>query len=92
MNMSDMYRAAVADRDKSGNASGVSATHLANGGMLFCSVKFRAANSRGFCRAVHQATTWHYRPNGAEFSAQCSAQEAKELLETFSSSHLTANP
>lgn len=60
---------------------GVNRIKLANGGTLICSVKNRASNSRGANRGRHLATTWHYRAPAEQYSKQCSAQAAKDLLE-----------
>lgn len=82
MNMTQMYKLAIANREETGEKYGHSRVILANGGTLICAIEPRQSNSRGARRSGgYDATTWLYVEPGAEFSKQCSAQTAKELLE-----------
>lgn len=83
MNTTDLYKAAIANREQTGEHYGAARVTLSNGGVLICSIKPRQGNSRGARRSGgYSATTWHYVAPGEKYSKAVSAPAAKDLLET----------
>jgi hypothetical protein len=81
-NMTQMYKAAIANREATGEAYGAHCVSLSNGGELICFIKPRQSNSRGVRRAGgYDATIWNYVAPGEQYSKQIAAEAAKNLLE-----------
>jgi hypothetical protein len=58
-----------------------SANHeFANGGVLFCSLQYRSANSRGANRGKGRAVVFNYAAPGEKYSKRISKEKAAELM------------